>query len=377
MRVLVISHTPHYKMADGKVVGWGPTVRELNILAERYGHVVHIACMHEGNDIPASMIGYNDNVRFVPIKPFGGKGVMNKLNIVFGMFRNLSIIRKELKNADVFQFRAPTSIGLYIIPYFSIFCRKPGWYKYAGNWNQYEAPLSYRLQKWMLSVQKRIVTINGKWENQPVNCKTFENPCLYDADVEAGMQHVQNKISKAPYRLCYVGSLDSDKGIYEILSALKSYENKTCFTGLDIVGDGVEASKISVVANTIPIPVKMHGSLKRDDVFDIYKQSDFILLPSRSEGFPKVIAEAANYGCIPIVSDVSAIGQYVNTSNGYLWNSSIETFSDFFSQIDFSNEDKIQTQTKNAHHMASGFTYANYIMKLEREIIPDFDDKKL
>ena len=30
-----------------------------------------------------------------------------------------------------------------------------------------------------------------------------------------------------------------------------------------------------------------------------------------SEGFPKVIAEAINFGCIPVVSNISAIGHYV------------------------------------------------------------------
>ena len=51
----------------------------------------------------------------------------------------------------------------------------------------------------------------------------------------------------------------------------------------------------------------------------IYSKCDFIILPSKSEGFPKVIGEAMNYGCIPIVSDVSCISQYIqNGVNGFL-----------------------------------------------------------
>ena len=38
-----------------------------------------------------------------------------------------------------------------------------------------------------------------------------------------------------------------------------------------------------------------------------------------SEGFPKVIAEAMNFGCLPIVSNISSIGQYVKDGeNGFL-----------------------------------------------------------
>ena len=32
-----------------------------------------------------------------------------------------------------------------------------------------------------------------------------------------------------------------------------------------------------------------------------------------SEGFPKVLAEAMNFGCVPIVSNISSIGQYIKT----------------------------------------------------------------
>jgi hypothetical protein len=31
-----------------------------------------------------------------------------------------------------------------------------------------------------------------------------------------------------------------------------------------------------------------------------------------------VIAEAMNFGCVPIVSEVSAITQYINATNGYV-----------------------------------------------------------
>jgi glycosyltransferase involved in cell wall biosynthesis len=42
-------------------------------------------------------------------------------------------------------------------------------------------------------------------------------------------------------------------------------------------------------------------------------------LPSSSEGFPKVVAEGAAFGCIPLVTDVSSIAQYIHDGeNGFL-----------------------------------------------------------
>ena len=82
-----------------------------------------------------------------------------------------------LGHIDYFQFRAPTGIGVYVIPFLTLYTKTPGWFKYAGNWNQNPAPLGYRIQRRFLKKQNRIVTINGSWDNQPKHCLTFENPC--------------------------------------------------------------------------------------------------------------------------------------------------------------------------------------------------------
>ena len=47
MRLLIVSHTPHYRAA-GQLVGWGPTVRELDHLAELFAEVVHVAPVYDG-----------------------------------------------------------------------------------------------------------------------------------------------------------------------------------------------------------------------------------------------------------------------------------------------------------------------------------------
>lgn len=369
MRILVISHTEHYTDANGTTVGWGPTVKELDALADAFGEVVHIACLHNST-APASAIPYNGNVRFVPIKPFGGKGILNKLSILISAFTNMRIIRREMMNADVFQFRAPTSIGLYLIPYLSFFSSKKGWYKYAGNWVQKNGPISYRLQKWMLlSLQNRNITINGSWDNQPLKCISFENPCITNEERIEGLNTTQQRMFTKPARLCFVGRLDAEKGIDDILQAINDYPDKNAFSGLDIVGDGAEMEELKFKTKDICIPITFHGSLSREKVISIYKNADFILLPSKSEGFPKVIAEAANYGCIPIVSDVSAIGQYVNTTNGFLWKPYERTFSDFFRDTPFNNNNVLKGVSLNAYYMAAGFTYDAYIRKLRKYIL--------
>ncbi len=368
MKILVVSHTEHYIDRKGIVYGWGATVKELDAVAERFGEVVHIACLHKTNNIPPSALPYTGNVQFVPIPPFGGSGFRNKLRIITSAISNLRIIRRELKRADVFQFRAPTSIGLYVIPYLTFFTEKNGWYKYAGNWMQDNPPLSYRLQRWMLrNLQSRKVTINGRWNNQPAKCITFENPCLTEDDRQDGLRVLQTKDYSKALRICFVGRMDAEKGVYDIVDAIKNSKYK--FDSIDFIGDGPELSKLKEYAADNDVVANFHGSLSRIQVFEIYRQSHMILLPSKSEGFPKVIAEAANFGCIPVVSDVSSIGQYINETNGFLWNAKKSSFTVYFNSLNIGDATSLKAKALMAHEMAKSFTYNNYLGKLESEML--------
>jgi len=52
--------------------------------------------------------------------------------------------------------------------------------------------------------------------------------------------------------------------------------------------------------------VNFRGGLQHAEVCDALAQSDFFLLPSKTEGFSKAILEALTYGAIPVVSDLPA-----------------------------------------------------------------------
>ena len=48
-----------------------------------------------------------------------------------------------------------------------------------------------------------------------------------------------------------------------------------------------------------------------------YQKSHFVVLPSKSEGWPKVVAEAMFWGCVPIASPVSCVSYMMgNGSRG-------------------------------------------------------------
>ncbi len=373
MTILVISHTNHYRDANGNIVGFVSTVKEINFLADTYGSVIHIGCLHDNVTAPNSAVPYSDNVNFVPIPPYGGKSLKQKLSIITNALKILATVNSQLRKADIFQFRAPTSMGLYVIPFLTLFSGKKGWYKYAGNWEHPNPALSYILQKyWLLNFQKRPITINGKWPDQPSKCYTFENPCLGNADRENGALCLKDKSFSPPYTFCFVGRLENEKGVFSILNALKDYPDVSKIAKLEIVGEGVGMQQIKNSSKDLPFTVNIHGAMPREKLFEIYKKSHFIVLPSESEGFPKVIAEAANFGCIPIVSDVSCIGQYINAGNGFLWNKKNGTFETFFKTLDFSDSASLNAKAAEAHNFANSFTYEWYVKHLNETILKDY-----
>lgn len=320
MTLAIISHTEHYRTSDGTIVGWGPTVNEINHLLEVFDRIYHVAMLYEVEAPESTMAYTDDRVVLVPLRPSGGRGFLSKLHSIWEAPGVIRTVSKTLKQVDCFQLRAPTGIGVYLIPYLTLFSKKKGWFKYAGNWNQKNPPLGYRLQRFMLKHQKRKVTINGQWEDQPKHCITFENPCLTLADLELGKVVAQSKTVEGLLTFCFVGRLEGAKGVEVIIRAfgMLTDAEKERVDQVHFVGDGDEAVYFKKLANDIEhITIVFHGFLSKEKVFKVYESSHFFMLPSMaSEGFPKVIAEAMNFGCIPIVSDVSAISHYINATNG-------------------------------------------------------------
>lgn len=371
-KLLIISHTEHYKNTNGLVVGWGPTVTEINHLALVFDEIYHIAPLHTASAPPSAIKYSAENIYFVPIKPSGGKTLSLKLAVLFNAPATITKVHEILKKVDVFQFRAPTGIGVYMIPYLTLFIKLPGWYKYAGNWNQKNAPIGYGLQRWFLKNQKRKVTINGSWKNQGSQCLSFENPCLTEIDRINGLKSIKLKEFKAPFTYCFAGRLEEEKGVSRIIEAFSLLEDKLWVKEVHMIGDGAGLSAYKELAEKSGVSFVFHGFMNREQVFAIFQKSHYFLLPSTaSEGFPKVIAEAMNFGCIPIVSRVSSIGQYVQHKKNGLIVSPVtsEVLCAKINESFLLAPERIKAMQVFNHELGKKFTYGYYTNRILNEIV--------
>ena len=314
MRLLIVSHTPHYRAA-GHLVGWGPTVRELDYLAELFDEVVHIAPVY-GEAAPGSALPYTSpRLRLRPVAPAGGETLRAKLDVARLYPAYAAAIGDEMGRADAVHVRCPANISLLALALLRV-ARRPGprWVKYAGNWQPDGAEAwSYTVQRrWLAANRHRgVVTVNGRWPDQPPHVFTFNNPSLSDDELAAGRRAAEGKRLSLPLELLFVGALNDAKGVGRVLEVALALQQLGVPYRLRLLGDGPERPRYEawVAAHGLR-DVVFHGWVSREAVGRYDAAAHFILHPSlSSEGWPKVLSEAMAYGAVPIASTISSMPQ--------------------------------------------------------------------
>jgi glycosyltransferase involved in cell wall biosynthesis len=316
VKLLIVSHTSHYR-AGGTIVGWGPTVREIDHLSVLFREVVHVAPLHEVS-APASALPYEaPGVRLEPVRPAGGERFRDKAGILLRAPGWARTILREMADADAVHVRCPAIISLVALCVLQTRRRPPKrWIKYAGNWSpEHRGPLSYRLQRaWLRSGWTRsTVTINGEWPDEPPHVRSFLNPCLTETELEEGRRAAAGKKLGHPLRLLFVGRLEEEKGVGRGIRVLERLRAKAIHAELDVVGDGPERGTFQALSRRLGVDdaIRFHGWLRRTSLGPLFGDAHFLLLPSVSEGWPKVLSEAMAYGAVPLAGRVSCISQYL------------------------------------------------------------------
>lgn len=373
-KLVIISHTDHQVNASGEIAGWGPTVTEINYLADFWDEVVHVACFEEGPAKGSSLPYTKKNIRLAAIPPFGGKRLRDKFSVITTAPEIISTVRSSLKGATHVQLRVPMGIGTYLLPFFALRRRSDYifWVKYANNWAQKDAPRGYAFQRWFLKKDLAgcKTTINGFWPGQPPQCISFENPSLRLSDLEAGRTAWEGKIYEPPFVFTFIGRLDDEKGVGRILDALRLMD-PSLIGHVHFIGDGKGMQDYRKAASFLHDKVSFHGYSSGTFIREILSVSHFFLLPTTaSEGFPKVIAEACCFGCIPVSSDTSSIPHYVeNGANGFLWRlSGDRSYAEVLFEAVHSDPQTLREMARNGASLAEKFTLERYHHRLTSEI---------
>jgi glycosyltransferase involved in cell wall biosynthesis len=191
-----------------------------------------------------------------------------------------------------------------------LFPKKKKTAKYAGNWDpKAKQPLSYKFQKWILSntflTKNMQVLVYGEWEGQSKNIKSFFTASYWNTVKSP----VPNKTFSTPYTFLFVGSLVAGKRPLYAIQLVEKLVKNGIPASLTFYGDGVlrQDLELYVAKNGLQEIIAFKGNQPATEVKKGYQEAHFLLLASKSEGWPKVVAEAMFWGAIPVSTAVSCV----------------------------------------------------------------------
>ncbi len=123
------------------------------------------------------------------------------------------------------------------------------------------------------------------------------------------------------YQILFVGVLNGRKGEFDLIKAMEKVVNKYPDIRLLIIGSGPTKTVEEKIIKALRIEdnIKFIPNVTYDEMPQYYTACDIFVLPSVSEGMPKVVLEAMACGCSIIVSDIPGCNELVkNGRNGFL-----------------------------------------------------------
>lgn len=107
-------------------------------------------------------------------------------------------------------------------------------------------------------------------------------------------------------RFLFLGRLDPEKGLFELLDSLHAVRERHPRVTLTIAGDGPARAQLDRRVEELGLgeAVRFAGRVPYEELGDLFRSIDCVVLPSYSEGMPLSVLEAAAHRRALIVTDV-------------------------------------------------------------------------
>ena len=395
MKFAIITHAAH-KIKENNIYSYEPYVREMNLWTSHATEIGIVAPMGEG-EITSIETSYNHkNIQIIPIATFDVITVKGGLKTVFILPKTAYDIYKTMLWADHIHLRCPGNIGLLGCFVQILFPNKPKTAKYAGNWDpKATQPWSYRLQKWLLSntflTKNMKVLVYGKWPNQSKNIIPFFTASYSKKEIDNNYRHPElvsgsHEINQNqqvatsltprndvdPINFLFVGALTKGKQPLLSVAVIQKLKEKGHQVQLNIYGEGPERLALEqfIAANDLGNTVLLHGNCDRETIKKAYQSGHFLLFISQSEGWPKAVAEAMFWGCVPITGKVSCIPYMLaNGERGALVNANADEIVTVVENY-LQQPDKYNQQATKAMDWSRQFTMEKFEEEIGKIIEP-------
>lgn len=183
----------------------------------------------------------------------------------------------------------------------------------------------------------------------------------------------------AKLKILYLGRIVKDKGVNNLISALKLLNDKNISYECDIVGDGDEKDNLIALAQKLGVKAKFHQSTMHPE--DYYLTHNVFVYPSLfQEAFGISTIEASAFGLVPIVNNVGGLPEIITDGlNGLIVEKSNSTAlaNTLIKLQNLSLEEKCML-ANNAKENAKRFTVSKTAVEYKNFFLEvlDNDDRK-
>ncbi|MDR2927241.1 MAG: glycosyltransferase [Cytophagaceae bacterium] len=321
MRFLIVSAVIH-KKSENKYGGYTPYVREMNIWFKHVDEVRIIAPLSPESLDPLETLYSHPKLTFVKVPALDFTGVTTAFKSLLALPVILFRIFQGMVWANHIHLRCPANLGLLAAFVQIFFPRKPKTVKYANNWDRASNQAkSYRVQQAILSsefwTRNTKILVYGDWNEKSRNILPFFT-ASYSKKMRIPVE-VRTISKDTEIRLLFVGTVTPNKRPMIAVKTLETLRERGFGVRLDLIGGGFQTEEIReyIASNKLESCVSILGKMNPDEVIEYFKRSHFLVFMSMSEGWPKVIAEAMWWGCLPVTTDVSCVRQMAgNGSRG-------------------------------------------------------------
>ncbi len=273
---------------------------------------------------------YNkSNIKFHFVKNVGGKTFKEKITIIANFKEWFSAYRHASQFADIVYLRFPNNISIPALFYF-LLKKKPMMATYTGNWNGYKGePFTYRLQRVLLmNIFRGPLFVYSSGELMGSHTFNGISPSYTEKEWLAEEHNVQLKLQKAAkpkmsFTFLCVGALTPDKDPLHIVHTFSRLKKNNLKFSLYFIGDGILKDPLLnfIDANGLNGSAFLTGYLSEEELKDYYRQADFIVHASKTEGFVKSPRESMMFGVIPIVNSFNLSEEITGFgSRGFVFN---------------------------------------------------------
>ncbi len=161
-----------------------------------------------------------------------------------------------------------------------------------------------------------------------------------------------------PLRILWVGTFSVRKGAHYLLSAWRNSVGANRNVTLDIYG---AVTLPESLLENLPSNVRFHGSVPRQELDQVYAQSDALMFPTLCDGFGMVVTEAFSHG-LPVITTTRAGAADVvkHGENGFIVNvASSEALEDIIQRC-LDERGKLADMRFAARQSAAAWQWSDY-----------------